>query len=416
MSISKKILIISLLAAFLTFALVGFSLAQREPEIDYPEIPGAPEITRETILPDYIVYIFNFALMIIGLVAFGALIWGGVRYLTSIGNPAAMADAKDQIFAGLLGLIILLSSYLILTTINPELIFLGLGEEKIKIREPGERKISTTITLPVEFRAYAIGTPIAADFHESLGDVNWDRTINIFDAVVLSKVFGLTSEDAGYDPNCDLNFDERIDISDIAIMGKNLDKAVEIYHITEEESAGEGLTLYIPFERAKPSRIFQAVLDRNNIEGVEVRHAIATTDITPIEVDFHFLGILPKEVSPACTELTEEINARDGAACGDPNYDPLYDVNKDQIIDLFDVERVGDCKGDGACCNGLKDPASPCPAPTCDEMQSRITTAFGESCGDAFYDPIADINKDQIVDAFDAAAFAICGMDEACCQ
>jgi len=117
----KKILIIFFSAIFLAFALFSFSFAQRKLEVP---IPGLKTTTLPA-LPDYIVAIFNFSLMIIGIIVFGALIYGGFRYLTSAGSPTAMADAKDQIFSALLGLIILLCSYLILTTINPELVILG---------------------------------------------------------------------------------------------------------------------------------------------------------------------------------------------------------------------------------------------------------------------------------------------------
>ncbi|MBZ9569547.1 hypothetical protein KJA16_01325 [Patescibacteria group bacterium] len=118
----KKISIVFLLMIFLSSVLVDFSFAA-ERELEVP-IPGL-ETTTLPVLPDYIGAIYNFALMIIGLVCFGALIYGGIRYLTSAGKPAAMSDAKDQIFSALLGLIILFSSYLILTTINPELVILS---------------------------------------------------------------------------------------------------------------------------------------------------------------------------------------------------------------------------------------------------------------------------------------------------
>jgi hypothetical protein len=62
--------------------------------------------------------------MVIGVICFGALLYGGFRYLISVGSPAAMADARDQIFSAILGLIILFSAYLILKTINPELVIL----------------------------------------------------------------------------------------------------------------------------------------------------------------------------------------------------------------------------------------------------------------------------------------------------
>lgn len=122
MASCKKILIVFLLIFFLSSGLVDFAFAA-ERELEVP-IPGL-ETTTLPALPDYIIAIYNFALMIIGLICFGALLYGGFRYLTSAGNPAAMADAKDQIFSALLGLIILFSSYLILTTINPELVILG---------------------------------------------------------------------------------------------------------------------------------------------------------------------------------------------------------------------------------------------------------------------------------------------------
>ena len=96
--------------------------AQKSLEITYPEIPGAKAPTSTTTaLPTYIKYIFNLSIAIAGLVAFGGLIYGGFHYLTSSGNPSAMANAKDQILAAFLGLTLILSSWLILHTINPQL-------------------------------------------------------------------------------------------------------------------------------------------------------------------------------------------------------------------------------------------------------------------------------------------------------
>jgi hypothetical protein len=118
----KKILITFLFAILLISPLVTFSIGGCR-ELEVP-IPGLTS-TCLPALPDYIMAIFNFSLMIIGIVVFGALIYGGFRYLTSAGNPSAMTDAKDQIFSALLGLIILFSAWLILNTINPELVILG---------------------------------------------------------------------------------------------------------------------------------------------------------------------------------------------------------------------------------------------------------------------------------------------------
>ena len=124
----KKLCLVLLFVVFSMSAISDFVLAENgQPplEVTYPQIPGAERPTTvKTPLPEYVKYIFNFSIMIAGFIAFIAVFYGGVRYLTSAGNPSIMGDAKSQIFAGFLGLIILLSSYLILTTINPQLVIL----------------------------------------------------------------------------------------------------------------------------------------------------------------------------------------------------------------------------------------------------------------------------------------------------
>ncbi|MCX6759525.1 MAG: pilin [Candidatus Nealsonbacteria bacterium] len=99
-------------------------------EIVYPKVPGATA-TPETVatgLPEYVNYIFRFAVIVIGLIIFGVLVYNGVIYLTSVGDPSKMTDARTGIFAGFLGAIILLSAYLIFNTINPQLTILKMEE------------------------------------------------------------------------------------------------------------------------------------------------------------------------------------------------------------------------------------------------------------------------------------------------
>ena len=120
----KKVRIIIVSAFLLALFLGGWALAQPstpDTEISYPKIPGIPSLPLKPLLPEFIQYIYNFSIIISGLVAFASLVYGGFRYMTSVGSPVAMADAKEQITAGVIGLIILLGSYLLLTTINPQL-------------------------------------------------------------------------------------------------------------------------------------------------------------------------------------------------------------------------------------------------------------------------------------------------------
>jgi len=99
------------------------TFAQGNLEIKYPKIPGAstPQDVN-TPLPIYLKYFYNLSISFVGVLSFIILIWAGIRYLFSTGKPDKMTDAKEQIKLAFLGLIIVFSSYLILNTINPNLL------------------------------------------------------------------------------------------------------------------------------------------------------------------------------------------------------------------------------------------------------------------------------------------------------
>jgi len=94
-------------------------------EIEYPSVPGVATPTATTTFPEYVKYLVNFSITISGIIALGVLIWAGFLYLTSAGNLSQMEDAKRKIIGSLLGLTIIISSYLILYTINPQLVRWG---------------------------------------------------------------------------------------------------------------------------------------------------------------------------------------------------------------------------------------------------------------------------------------------------
>lgn len=84
-------------------------------------LPG-PYSSTSTLGPVAIVgNIYLFALGIGGLLAFGSIVFAGIEWATSRGNPSAISDAQDQITQAFLGLLLLTGSYIILNTINPQL-------------------------------------------------------------------------------------------------------------------------------------------------------------------------------------------------------------------------------------------------------------------------------------------------------
>ena len=66
--------------------------------------------------------IFKWALALVGLAVFINFLWAGLLWFTSRGNTGIISSAKEKMFNSVIGAIILLASYLILNTINPDLV------------------------------------------------------------------------------------------------------------------------------------------------------------------------------------------------------------------------------------------------------------------------------------------------------
>ncbi len=87
-----------------------------------PAPVGGPSFTSTPkSLQTVIQNIFNLALLVSGILAFGAVIYGAFMYTFSAGNPGMQSDARDQILQAFLGLALLLGGYLVLNLINPNL-------------------------------------------------------------------------------------------------------------------------------------------------------------------------------------------------------------------------------------------------------------------------------------------------------
>jgi len=116
----KKVITSVFLISFLLVRAASLAL-----ELNYPEF-GGYQVELGMDLNRLIAWFYYFIVGIAGLAAFVMLVWGGVQWLTSAGNPSKIGDAKDKINSALLGLLIILGSWLILQVINPDLITLNL--------------------------------------------------------------------------------------------------------------------------------------------------------------------------------------------------------------------------------------------------------------------------------------------------
>ena len=115
----KKIFLI----IFLLFIICApnIAMAQVKLETGLPNIPGG-QLPVGQELPSYIRYLFIFGLGAITILALAQMMIGGIQYILSAGNVSKKEDAKDTIQQALLGLGLLLASFLLLRTINPDLV------------------------------------------------------------------------------------------------------------------------------------------------------------------------------------------------------------------------------------------------------------------------------------------------------
>jgi len=117
---------------FLPLFVSCFLFVQNASAIDlnntYPVFPGGIDINQEKDqgLNSLIAWFYYASIGLSGFIALIMIIYGGVQYLISAGNPTAISEAKDRIKSALLGLLIIFASFMIIQTINPDLTVLKL--------------------------------------------------------------------------------------------------------------------------------------------------------------------------------------------------------------------------------------------------------------------------------------------------
>ncbi len=136
---SRKLLIILLFITGYLLFIISDIQAGYEIEIF---LPGMPTGETEVTLTEYIRYIYLFGLGLIGVAALGVLVYGGFTYMLS-DTITSKDDAKKYIWGAISGLVLGLSAYLILNTINPDLVSL----KGLTLPEIGTPEIPTPPTL-----------------------------------------------------------------------------------------------------------------------------------------------------------------------------------------------------------------------------------------------------------------------------
>jgi len=130
--------------------------------------------------------------------------------VTSAGNPSAMSDANDQIFSALIGLVLLLGSWLILTTINPQLIVINPQLKPsglVASKSPGVylRKNAASLITSADCQLFTKSAAELGSFNDQAKYVKFQNDDRQFGAVL--------HKDKDYDGRCRVCLTDGCDIS-----------------------------------------------------------------------------------------------------------------------------------------------------------------------------------------------------------
>jgi hypothetical protein len=134
-------------------------------------------------------------MVISGLVVLGVFVAAGLRYLTSAGNPGAVNESKNRMISAFLGAIIILSSYLILNAVNPQISIIQINDMSpaggVTFTDADGTTFTTSASVP-NLELVGIPTPVSVTFLSSEVEVTPCHTEKDYSA-------GNCEDYAGYD-------------------------------------------------------------------------------------------------------------------------------------------------------------------------------------------------------------------------
>ena len=103
------------------------------PQVPIGDYYGDETEISGTSIGEYIQAVYKYAIGIVGIVAAAVIMWSGFMWITAGGNPQKITEAKSWLTGALSGLMLAMTSFLILQTVNPELIKIKpIGPDPVK--------------------------------------------------------------------------------------------------------------------------------------------------------------------------------------------------------------------------------------------------------------------------------------------
>lgn len=94
------------------------------PNVPIPgsEFSGGTVDVNSSLFARYVGAFYIYFIGVVGILAVVMMMWGGYHYVTALGNPAKMQQGKETINNALIGLVLALTSVILLRTVNPALV------------------------------------------------------------------------------------------------------------------------------------------------------------------------------------------------------------------------------------------------------------------------------------------------------
>ncbi len=129
---SKKFFLCFCLSISFCFLLSQHAQAAFEYKL-LEQFPGFFNAGSSPSFPDLLSAIYKFFIWTVGIAAFFMLTVGGFLYVTSAGNNASITTAKNIITDAIIGLVAVLTAYILLYVINPDLVKLNLNLISVEV-------------------------------------------------------------------------------------------------------------------------------------------------------------------------------------------------------------------------------------------------------------------------------------------
>jgi amino acid transporter len=146
----KKRKILTTLTLIATFmALTVPLLAFAQGYVPLAPVPPASSEGQHVNFPNYVRGMIKLLIGVAGVLAVIVIIIGGIQYITAGDSESRKGDAKERIWKAIIGLILALASWLILYTINPDLVIVDITVDPASA--PGNSGFQGTPNPPADF-------------------------------------------------------------------------------------------------------------------------------------------------------------------------------------------------------------------------------------------------------------------------